>query len=195
MSWFEPEANPSLALIRAACPNRDAAIIDVGGGASTLVDGLLAAGYHDITVLDLSGSALDQARQRLGDVGATVKWREANVLTVELPGAGFDVWHDRAVFHFLTDPPSRDKYLAQIRHALKPGGLALVATFAEDGPERCSGLDVERYSPDELHRAFGDEFRLLVSRREIHETPWGTEQPFTYFLCRYEPHASARQAA
>jgi hypothetical protein len=114
---------------------------------------------------------------------------------VDLPAAQFDVWHDRAVFHFLTEPQQRADYVAQVRHALRPGGYALVATFAEDGPTRCSGLDVARYSADALHGEFGADFRLLESRREEHITPSGARQSFTYCLCRYEPLASARHAA
>jgi SAM-dependent methyltransferase len=195
MSWFEPEADVSLSLIREASPDRNAAIIDVGAGSSTLVDGLLDSGYHDITVLDLSGAALDQARRRLGDRAATVSWREADVLSIELPAGAYDVWHDRAVFHFLTHRRDRHRYVAQVRRALRPGGYALIATFAEDGPTRCSGLDVARYSPDQLHAEFGADFQPMVSRHEMHRTPWGDEQAFTYCLCRYEPQASTRHAA
>ncbi len=195
VSWFQPEARLSLALIQQAAPSRDSAIIDVGGGASTLVDGLLTAGYHSITVLDLSVAGLAQAQRRLADAGRSVAWQDADVLTIDLPAAAFDVWHDRAVFHFLTDPTDRARYVAQVRHTVKPGGFVLVATFAEDGPTRCSGLEVARYSPETLHGEFGNDFRLVESRREEHRTPWGTQQEFTYCLCRYEPHALLRHAA
>jgi SAM-dependent methyltransferase len=195
VSWFEREATLSLALVQRVAPRRDEAIIDVGAGAATLVDGLLAAGYHDITVLDLSAAALAQAQHRLRERAAAVDWREADILTADLPPARFDVWHDRAVFHFLTDPADRATYVDQVRRALRPGGFALVATFAEDGPTRCSGLEVARYSPDSLHAQFGSDFRLLTSRRRLHHTPWGAEQAFSYCLCRYEPRASTRHAA
>lgn len=194
VSWFQPEATLSLELIQQVAPARDSAIIDVGAGASTLVDGLLVAGYGRITVLDLSPAALAQAQQRLPNAAGSVVWREADVLTADLPAAAFDMWHDRAVFHFLTSAADRARYVAQVRHAVRSGGYVLVATFAEDGPMRCSGLDVARYSPDALHSEFGSDFRLVESRREEHDTPWGARQAFTYCLCRYEPHASARHA-
>lgn len=195
MSWFQPEARLSLELILQAAPARDSAIIDVGAGASTLVDGLVTAGYGRLTVLDLSVAALAQAQKRLSDAGCSVVWHHADILTMELPVSEFDVWHDRAVFHFLTDAADRARYIAQVRHAVKPGGFVLVATFADDGPTRCSGLDVARYSPETLHGEFGNDFHLVESRREEHSTPWGTPQIFTYCLCRYEPQALLRHAA
>ncbi len=190
VSWFQPEATLSLAWIQQVAPSTDSAIIDIGAGASTLVDSLIAARYRRVTVLDLSVSALAHAQLRLPNVGALVTWQHADVLTVALPAATFDVWHDRAVFHFLTDSADRARYVAQVRRALKPGGFVLVATFAEDGPTRCSGLDVVRYSPDTLHDEFGDDFLLVESRREEHRTPWGAPQLFTYCLCRYQPTAA-----
>ncbi len=187
LSWFQPEATLSLSMIERAVPDREAAIIDVGAGASTLVDGLLASGYRRITVLDLSAAALSQAGQRVAssERANSVVWQSADVLAVELPAGAFDLWHDRAVFHFLTDSVDRRRYLAQVRRALRPGGYALVATFAEDGPTRCSGLDVARYSSERLHGEFGAEFELVETRREEHSTPWGARQAFTYCLCRY----------
>jgi SAM-dependent methyltransferase len=195
VSWFQPEATLSLMLIQQVAPSRDSAIIDVGAGASTLVDGLLAAGYGRITLLDLSSAALAETKHRLPHATNSVLWREADVLTADLDAAEFDVWHDRAVFHFLTTAAQRASYVAQVRHALRPGGYALVATFAEDGPTRCSGLDVARYSPNALHSQFGRDFQLVESRREEHNTPRGARQAFTYCLCRYEPRVSARHAA
>lgn len=195
VSWFQPEAKLSLELIQKIAPDRASKIIDIGGGASTLVDSLLTAGYGRITVVDLSAAALTQARRRLAHRQGLVEWKEADVLTADLPSAAFDVWHDRAVFHFLTAPQQRAEYVEQVRHALRPGGYALVATFAEDGPTRCSGLEVARYSPEGLHHEFGDEFHLLESRREEHITPSGVRQSFTYCLCRYEPLASVDHAA
>jgi SAM-dependent methyltransferase len=185
VSWFQPEARISLDLIQRAAPDRAAEIIDVGGGASTLVDGLLAAGYEHVTVLDVVKAALDQARQRLGLAATGVRWLEADTLTVTLPTAGYDVWHDRAVFHFLIDQADRDRYIAQVRHAVRPGGYVLVSTFAEDGPTRCSGLPVTRYAPHALRAQFGSGFQLLESVREDHVTPSGVHQAFVCCLCRF----------
>jgi SAM-dependent methyltransferase len=196
LSWQQGAAWLSLSLIEEAEPRRDGAIIDVGGGISPLVDELLAVGYRDVTVLDLAPSAIERARERLGAMrAARVTWLEADVCTAALEPARYDVWHDRAVFHFLTDPAARDAYIAQVRRAVRPGGLVLVATFAEDGPTQCSGLDVVRYSATALHGTFGREFRLVRSVREVHVTPWGARQPFTYCVCRYEPAEDRRNAA
>lgn len=195
VSWFQPEARLSLQLIQRAAPLRSAPIIDVGGGASLLVDGLLAAGYHQLTVLDLSVAALDHARHRLGPAAARVEWREADVLTAQLPAASYAVWHDRAVFHFLTSAADRARYVAQVRHAVRPGAHVLVATFAPDGPTRCSGLEVSRYSAESLHGEFGHDFELLTSVSEEHLTPSGAQQAFVYCLCRYQPLVVARPAA
>lgn len=194
VSWYQAEARLSRRLIERVSPDRGAHIIDVGAGASTLVDGLLAAGYHEITVVDLSPAALAVAQQRLGDRAAIVNWKAADVLTASFAPARFDVWHDRAVFHFLTAATDRAQYVAQVRTALRPGGHALVATFAEDGPTRCSGLDVARYSPAALHGEFGDDFEMLESHRELHTTPAGAQQAFTYCLCRFEPRTRETSA-
>ena len=194
VSWYQPEATLSLELIRAVA-SLESAIVDVGGGASTLVDGLLRAGYRQLTILDLSVSAQNAAQRRLGASARMVSWREGDVLTTDLGVAPIDVWHDRAVFHFLTDVTDRERYIAQVRRAVRVGGHVLVATFAEDGPSRCSGLEVARYSPQGLHGAFGSDFRLIASRREEHLTPRGTRQAFTYCLCRFEPAAYVRPAA
>ena len=194
VSWYQPEATLSLELIRAVA-SLESAIVDVGGGASTLVDGLLRAGYRQLTILDLSVSALNAAQRRLGASARMVSWREGDVLTTDLGVAPIDVWHDRAVFHFLTDVTDRERYIAQVRRAVRVGGHVLVATFAEDGPSRCSGLEVARYSPQGLHGAFGSDFRLIASRREEHLTPRGARQAFTYCLCRFEPAAHVRPAA
>jgi ubiquinone/menaquinone biosynthesis C-methylase UbiE len=194
VSWFQREPTVSTELIRRAAPETTARIVDVGGGASTLVDSLLRHGYSELTVLDLSSAALAQARERLGAAGPAVTWQEADVLTVELPAAAFDVWHDRAVFHFLTEPADRSAYVAQVRRALRPGGHLLVATFAEDGPVKCSGLSVARYSAQTLGDEFGTPFRLVESVREQHVTPSGTTQSFVYCLCRFTPPAGTRAA-
>src|SRR5437899_3742058 len=186
VSWYQLHARRSLELIRRFSPPPDGALIDVGGGASTLIDDLLDAGYHDLTVLDLSAAALAVARARLGTRADTVRWVEADVLNASLPTAGYSVWHDRAAFHFLTAPADRARYVTQVRRAVRVGGFVLVATFADDGPTRCSGLEVARYSPEALHAEFGAPFRLIASEREEHVTPGGVRQAFIYGLCRIE---------
>lgn len=184
VSWFQPHAQLSIDLIRAAAANKDVGIIDVGGGASTLVDDLLAEGYRDLTVLDLSAAALRAARQRLGTHESEVRWIEADITQVDLPGKRYDVWHDRAVFHFLTTAQQREAYVRTVFNAVKPGGHVIVATFAEDGPLQCSGLPVIRYRADELHDEFGDAFTLLKHQKEEHHTPSGKVQKFVYCYCR-----------
>ena len=186
VSWYQPQPRLSLELIRSMSPDLDAPIIDVGGGASTLVDGLLDAGYRHVTVLDLSPISLAFARQRLGARATLVTWLAADVRVVPLLADGYAVWHDRAVFHFLTDPADRARYVGQARLAVRSGGYALVASFAPDGPARCSGLDVVRYSPEAMHGEFGASFRLLDSVREEHHTPAGATQAFVYCLCRVD---------
>ena len=195
VSWFQPQATLSLQLIQRVAPSHNSYIVDVGAGASTLVDGLIAAGYTNVTLLDLSYAALAETKTRLGETARKVVWREADVLSAGFEASVFDVWHDRAVFHFLTNPADRIDYVRQVRRAVRPGGHAIVATFAEDGPTHCSGLSVARYSAAELHGEFGEDFRLLKSYRETHHTPSGVTQHFTYCVCRYEPHASSRHAA
>ena len=184
VSWFQEHAGLSLQIIRDSALAPDGRIIDVGGGASTLVDDLLSAGFSKITVLDLSAAALARAKARLGSRAASVQWLEANILDVTLPASTYDVWHDRAVFHFLTSESERHRYVEQVLHAVKPGGLVIVATFAEDGPEKCSGLPVMRYSADGVHAEFGNTFELLGSQRESHLTPTGKEQKFVYCFCK-----------
>lgn len=195
VSWYQAEARLSRQLIERLSPARSSAIIDIGAGASTLVDGLVDAGYSSLTVLDLSPAALQLARARLGDRGAGVTWQAGDVLDAALPEQAFDVWHDRAVFHFLTDADDRRRYVDQVRRAVRPGGLVIVATFAEDGPTRCSGLDVARYSPTQLHAEFGVPFALVESHRELHTTPGGATQAFTYCVCRREATARPQAAA
>lgn len=184
VSWFQEHAALSLRLIQQAAVPVSASIIDVGGGASTLVDDLLAAGYEHLTVLDLSGAALATACARLGSRAAAVRWIEADILQADLPPHGYDVWHDRAVFHFLTSVEERQAYVSKVLQAVRPGGLVIVATFAEDGPASCSGLPVMRYSASGLHAEFGAPFQLLGHERESHSTPSGNEQKFVYCLCR-----------
>lgn len=184
VSWYAAHLATSLSFIRQATPDILAIIIDVGGGESTLVDDLLGTGYDNVTVLDLSHIALEATRARLGNVADRVQWLAADILECDLPVSAYDVWHDRAVFHFLTTDAQRIRYLQQILKALKPGGFAIVGTFGPEGPLHCSGLDVARYSPDELHGQFGDAFELLQSTLEIHRTPWGAPQQFVYCFCR-----------
>jgi len=184
VSWFQAHAEQSLRLIRGTGVPRSGSIIDVGGGASTLVDDLLTDGYSAITVLDLSASALSAAKQRLGSRAARVEWIEASITEVDLPVLAYDVWHDRAVFHFLTDLAARQAYVAAVLRSVKPGGHVIVATFAEDGPTQCSGLPVKRYSADELHAEFGAPFTLLAHEKEAHRTPFGAVQKFVYCYCR-----------
>ena len=187
VSWFQQHANQSVELIRQAGVAKDAAIIDVGGGASTLVDDLLNEHYSHLIVLDLSEAALAVAQARLAGHAREVSWIAGDITQVELPVHAYDVWHDRAVFHFLTGAADREAYVRAVIRAVKPGGLVIVATFAEDGPDHCSGLPVMRYSADALHAEFGAPFTLLRQEREEHHTPAGATQKFIYCLCRKEP--------
>lgn len=184
VSWFQEHAGMSLQFIRDSGVPKDAHILDVGAGASVLVDGLLDAGYHNLSVLDISAAALQAAQARLDPAAARVNWIEADITKLELPLASIDVWHDRAVFHFLTDPLDRQRYVQTVLHAVKPGGHVIVATFAEDGPLKCSGLDIVRYRPETLHQEFGNGFELLKSATELHQTPAGADQNFVYCHCR-----------
>jgi SAM-dependent methyltransferase len=183
-SWYQEHAERSLDLIHKLGIARDEPIIDVGGGASVLVDDLLADGYADLTVLDLSGAALAAASERLGARAESVQWIEGDVIGTALPRNHYALWHDRAVFHFLTTPEQRDAYVRQTLHAVQPGGHVIVATFAEDGPTECSGLPVMRYDADLLHSEFGAPFELLGHEREEHVTPTGRRQSFLYCFCR-----------
>jgi ubiquinone/menaquinone biosynthesis C-methylase UbiE len=184
VSWYQPHAEQSLALIRETRAAKTDSIIDVGGGASTLVDDLLADGYSSLTVLDLSESALEATKIRLSDRAASVTWLVGDITKTQLPERFYDVWHDRAVFHFLTNEEDRKAYVANVMRAVKPLGHVIVATFAEDGPTQCSGLPVMRYSHEQLHAQFGGAFSLLKQEREIHSTPFGTVQSFVYCYCR-----------
>jgi len=183
VSWYRPHLEVSLQLIEEAAPNRDAQIIDVGGGESTLVDDLLTRGYRNLSVLDVSLTALDVARERLGDRVNTVNWLCADVTTFAFMAHQYDVWHDRAVFHFLTGFEERAAYVHQVARAVKPGGHVIVATFGPQGPNQCSGLDVVRYDPDSLHSEFGTSFQLVKHLTELHQTPTGSIQQFTYCYC------------
>jgi 2-polyprenyl-3-methyl-5-hydroxy-6-metoxy-1,4-benzoquinol methylase len=180
VSWYRPHLETSLRLIEQAAIRRSASIIDVGGGQSTLVDDLLTRGYNNITVLDISQTAIDANRRRLGKPAELVHWVTADITTVQLKPADYDIWHDRAVFHFLTAPADRAAYIRQVAHAIKPGGHVIISTFGPEGPTRCSGLDVVRYDADLLQSQFGPHFRLLSSSKELHQTPSGTIQQFLY---------------
>jgi ubiquinone/menaquinone biosynthesis C-methylase UbiE len=180
VSWYQKEPRKSLELIKACAVS--GAVIDVGGGASVLVDRLVESGY-EVTVLDISGKALFAAKDRLRAAAAKVKWVEGDVTAVELPESAYDVWHDRAVFHFLTEEEDRHKYLDQLRYALKPGGSVVMACFSLAGPPKCSGLDVARYSSETLSKELGEDFELLDAKSETHLTPFKTTQQFVY--CRF----------
>lgn len=186
VSWYRPHLDTSLKLIEGASPERSSAIIDVGGGEATLVDDLIAHGYADVTVLDISTTAIDVAKTRLGAAAASVHWLAGDITDVELAPARYDLWHDRAVFHFLTNADDRAAYVRQVARSVKHGGHVIVATFGPEGPEKCSGLDVVRYDAGSLHHEFGPKFRLLDSVTELHETPWGAPQQFMYCFCRAE---------
>ena len=191
VSWFRPHLNISLSLIERAAGGRSVAIIDVGGGASTLVDDLLARGYQGITVLDISYAAIDLAKQRLKAQADRVHWIAADITKADLAPHTYDIWHDRAVFHFLTTPEERAAYVRSVRLAVKPGGHVIVATFGPEGPNRCSGLDVLRYDAASLQREFGDQFQLAESFQERHTTPSNTVQQFVYCHLRAVAFESA----
>jgi 2-polyprenyl-3-methyl-5-hydroxy-6-metoxy-1,4-benzoquinol methylase len=186
VSWYRPHLDVSLDLIQRSAQSRSAAIIDVGGGESTLVDDLVQRGFDNITVLDISNTALETTKKRLGEAGERVHWLAADVTRVSLPHRSFDVWHDRAVFHFLTAPEDQAAYVRNVLDATRPGGFAIVSTFGPEGPTRCSGLDVIRYDSETLHARFGAGFRLIESSKEVHYTPWGGAQQFLYCYCRVE---------
>lgn len=187
VSWFQEHATRSLDLILSTEASLESQIIDVGGGASTLVDDLLGCGFKNLSVLDLSASALEVARKRLGIAGDSVRWLVGDICSVDMPEQAYDIWHDRAVFHFLTTPADRAAYVRQVMKSVKPGGHVIVATFAPNGPEQCSGLPVARYAPGELHQEFGPSFELLEHKSEEHKTPWGSVQHFVYCHC-VKPH-------
>jgi ubiquinone/menaquinone biosynthesis C-methylase UbiE len=188
VSWFQRHLETSLRLIEQTGVSSSAAILDVGGGASTLADDLLSRNFTNITVLDLSAAALRAAQTRLGSRADQVIWLEADITRVELAVHAYDVWHDRAIFHFLTKADDRHAYVNAVLRAVKPGGHVIVATFADDGPTKCSGLPVMRYNADALHAEFGAPFTLVQHDKEAHHTPFGTIQQFTY--CHYRTSAS-----
>jgi SAM-dependent methyltransferase len=184
VSWYRPHLDRSMGFLRASRLDSVAAVVDVGGGASTFVDDLLDAGFSDVTVLDISEAAVRAAKDRLGARAEFASWLVGDVTRTELPEHRWDFWHDRAVFHFLVDEEARHRYVAAVHHSLKPGGHIVVATFGPQGPTRCSGLEVMRYSPESLHGEFGPTFEKVGSATETHVTPWGSEQEFIYCFCR-----------
>ena len=194
VSWYRQHLERSLAFVRSAALAPDARIVDVGGGASTLVDDLLAAGYVNLAVIDLADAALATAQARLGGRASAVDWIAGDITAVPLPAASIDLWHDRAVFHFLTGEDDRGAYVAQVERAVKPCGYVLIATFAPDGPERCSGLPVARYDAEGIREALGDDFEKVGEAREEHETPQGRQQPFVYCFCRRRSPRSGSSA-
>ena len=191
VSWFEAEATASLRLIHETVPDRGAVVLDAGGGASTLVDGLLREGYRRVVVLDIARAALEQSRARLGSAAADVRWLEADVLRAPLASASIDLWHDRAVFHFLGTPAERRQYVLEAARVVRPGGHVVVASFAEGGPSRCSGLDVTRHTPESLRREFGDGFEAVTDEAIAHATPWGAAQAFIFCVFRRRPERTA----
>lgn len=184
VSWYQEHLQISLRLIEQTGIEKTARIIDIGGGASTLVDDLLKRGFKQITVIDISSAAIDAARKRPGSLADDVTWIEADITKVALPHHYYDLWHDRAVFHFLTSAEERQRYVETVKQSLKPRGHVIISTFAPDGPPKCSGLDVVRYSPKSLHDEFGNEFELIESASEAHVTPSGTKQKFIYCYLR-----------
>lgn len=184
VSWYAPHLDESLRYIQRTGVGTEASIIDVGGGEATLVDDLLDAGYSNVTVLDISDKALAVCRDRLAERAARVQWLAADVLVHSFAPSSIDVWHDRAVFHFLTSAGQRYAYVRQVMNALKPGGFAIVGTFGPEGPAQCSGLPVARYSSEQLHDEFGGRFQLLDHGVSLHRTPWGATQQFVYCFCR-----------
>ncbi len=183
VSWYRPHLEASLALIEQADAGPFASIIDVGAGESTLVDDLLVRGYSNLTVLDISQTAITGSRKRLGDAAERVRWMVADITEAELEPSVFDVWHDRAVFHFLTNSADRKAYVRQVVRSVRRGGHVIVSAFGPEGPTRCSGLEVVRYEAESLHAEFGATFRLISSSRQLHETPFGTTQQFLYCHC------------
>ena len=190
VSWFQENPAPSLELIAQVGATSTSAIIDIGGGASRLVDNLVELDFENITVLDLSEAALEAAKDRLGGRATRVQWIVADA-TVWEPREAYDIWHDRAAFHFLTEERDRAAYIARLEGALKVGGHAIIATFALDGPERCSGLAVVRYDPASLGQTLGRTFQLVDTRQHAHATPWGSNQSFQFSVFRRCPKAAA----
>ena len=188
LSWYRPHLERSLALIESAAPLRSVAIIDVGAGESTLIDDLLSTGYTNLTILDISQTALRVTKERLGELARKVRWICADATHAPLAANSYDVWHDRAVFHFLTTEELRRAYVQVVETVVKPGGHVIVSTFGPEGPTQCSGLPVQRYDAEHLHAEFGSRFRLIESSNELHTTPAGTVQQFLYCHFKFSPN-------
>ena len=186
VSWFRLHLETSMSFIERSAPAHSARIIDVGGGESTLVDDLLKHGYTNVAVLDISSTAIGVTKARLTSRADCVEWIVGDVTTIDLPANTYDVWHDRAVFHFLTSAADRAAYVERVRTSVRPGGHVIIGTFGPEGPTKCSGLDVKRYDADSLHGEFGRRFRLIDSTKELHQTPFGTTQQFLYYFCVVE---------
>lgn len=184
VSWFQHHANDSIRFLQKTGVDQSASIIDVGGGASTLMDDLLTNGYKNLSVLDISEKALLAAKNRLSARAEQIHWLVADITKIVLPLHSFDVWHDRAVFHFLTSAEDRKAYIQNILHSVKPNGHVIIATFAEDGPMQCSGLKTVRYSASSLHAELGKSFALIANEKVLHHTPNGNVQQFNYCYFR-----------
>ena len=183
LSWHQDDPSMSLELVELAGVTENSSAIDIGGGRSRLAACLIARGLSDVSVLDVSEVALEAARQRLGNSGDRIHWIAADITTWD-PDRSYDLWHDRAVFHFLVDADDRAAYLDRLGRGLKAGGHVIIATFASDGPEMCSGLPVVRYSPESLGQTLGDRYEPVAQRFHQHDTPWGSQQSFQYSLFR-----------
>lgn len=180
LGWYKPQLETSFTWIEALGLDAAAPIIDVGGGASTLVDDLLEAGHQSITVLDISEEAMKVARDRLGAKGEGVRWLNGDITLIALPRQQYELWHDRAAFHFLTEPDQQQSYRDNLLGALKPGGHLVIGTFAPEAPPKCSGLTIQRYTHEKLSNVLGGEFELLRHDKELHVTPGGVEQMYLY---------------
>lgn len=186
VSWFRPHLETSTSFIERSTQDHSARIVDVGGGESTLADDLLERGYKNLTILDISDTAIQVTKTRLAERADCVEWLVGDVTTIDLPADTYDVWHDRAVFHFLTSAADRAAYVERVRRSVRRGGHVVIGTFGPEGPAKCSGLDVKRYDADSLHGEFGRCFRLIDSTKELHQTPFGTTQQFLYCFCVIE---------
>lgn len=186
VSWYQPYPSMSMEMIRSTKASPNASIIDVGGGSSLFVDALLYSEYKDVSVLDISSAALEHSKQRLGSRASQVQWLTSDVLQFEPPKI-YDVWHDRAVFHFLIHPEDSERYIQLLKKALRSQGHFILATFATDGPNKCSGFPVEQYDEDKIQRVLGPDFQWMQTKQESHVTPSGVEQKFIYFHFQYIP--------
>lgn len=186
VSWYRAHLDTSIALIERAAGRPAASLIDVGGGESTLVDDLLARGFQNLAVLDVSQTAIEVTKKRLGAAAEQVRWLVGDITEIDLEPNSYDVWHDRAVFHFLTAPEKRLAYVRNVARSVRRSGYVIVGAFGPEGPQKCSGLDVMRYDAESLHRQFGSRFRLMESFTELHKTPFGASQQFLYCFCRVE---------